>query len=241
MSVGASHQGKLVQAPMHHHTTQATMSTPEEAFLNPERVQEEARRSLESYSPSALVSIADAANTHAQFHATLERLLRTATAQLSDIAVLYAMSARVNSPSSFQDSGGIFSPANVQPPEEEVPIAISKDPTTEPRAPHEKPRRQRHTRMTAIGSHETDTDPNILNSLLDEAKKKRKRRRDLDSISSSNPRQDPAYLDLKVCPDCSRRGNGSRSQSGLIYYYCRNAGCPGRGASPNKFIGWSKS
>eukprot|EP01057_Protomagalhaensia_wolfi_P000297 Protomagalhaensia_wolfi_Nauph_80__296@NODE_1164_length_1687_cov_327_641990_g888_i0_p1_GENE_NODE_1164_length_1687_cov_327_641990_g888_i0NODE_1164_length_1687_cov_327_641990_g888_i0_p1_ORF_typecomplete_len237_score38_09Zn_ribbon_recom/PF13408_6/0_04_NODE_1164_length_1687_cov_327_641990_g888_i0177887 len=232
-------QGKLVQVPAHHHTPQVTMSTPEETFLNPERIQEEARRSLESYSPSGLVSMPDAANTHAQFHATLERLLRTATAQLSDIAVLYAMSAKANSQSNFQDPGGIFSPANVQPPEEEVPIAISKDPTTEPKAP--KQRRQRHTRMRAIVSPDTDTDPNVLTSLLDEPNKKRKRRRDFDSVSSSNPRQDPAYLDLKICPDCNRRGNGSRSQSGLIYYYCRNAGCPGRGSSPNKFIGWSKS
>lgn len=64
--------------------------------------------------------------TFGQFHSTLERLLRTATSQLSDIAILYAMSAKVNS--QYQDTGGIFSPAMMQTvPEGDLPVAITKD------------------------------------------------------------------------------------------------------------------
>eukprot|EP01054_Gregarina_sp_Poly1_P005061 Gregarina_sp_Poly_1__5060@NODE_2681_length_1832_cov_16_486686_g1702_i0_p3_GENE_NODE_2681_length_1832_cov_16_486686_g1702_i0NODE_2681_length_1832_cov_16_486686_g1702_i0_p3_ORF_typecomplete_len215_score30_43Zn_ribbon_recom/PF13408_6/1_3e04Zn_ribbon_recom/PF13408_6/0_0003Lar_restr_allev/PF14354_6/0_075zftcix/PF14952_6/1_6_NODE_2681_length_1832_cov_16_486686_g1702_i0165809 len=164
------------------------------------------------------------ANSLARFHSTLERLLRTATALLSDIAVLYAMSGKVQ-----YDAGGIFSPTHVQvTPDGDVPVAIAKDIYVD-----EPPRRKRPVGLVS----------NISPPTSPEKKRKRRKRREFDILGgdSRNVRQDPALQDLKYCPDCGRKGNGSRSQSGLIYYYCRNAGCTGRGSSQDKFIGWSKA
>ncbi|EZG57859.1 hypothetical protein GNI_096640 [Gregarina niphandrodes] len=58
-------------------------------------------------------------------------------------------------------------------------------------------------------------------------------------LQQKNARLAPELRDRRMCPDCGRRGSGSRSQNGVTYFYCRNSACLGKGSSKDRFIGWA--
>lgn len=174
------------------------------------------------YSPSSMISTNFDPQ---QLLPPLERLLKNATSQLSEIAQIWTIVARASS------SAIGFSSEDNKEPVSSMPFAITINSQPEKESP-------------AIRGDETLRVEKTSAQPASVSKRKGRLFKIKSQKASGQPsnslRQRPDLKDKRICPDCFHRGSGSRSQSGLIYFYCRNGKCI-RGTAGDKFIGWANT